>query len=184
MKSYLKKFLGDPSQKRPPQTRLLREILWTCSISFLGIYAIYWANRLIGMGEGSNLYLIGSFGASAVLVYGAPASDYSQPRNLVGGHLISALAGVLMYKLFPDNAALAGALAVSLALAGMLATQTVHPPGGATALIAIVNPLAHDLGFGFLLVPVLTGALIMLITGVLMNNLSPNPLRRYPRYWF
>jgi len=184
MKNYLKKFLGDPSQKRPPQTRLLREILWTCGLSFVGIYAIYWANRLIGMGESGNLYLIGSFGASAVLVYGVPASDFSQPRNLVGGHLISALAGVLIYKLFPDNPALAGALAVTLALAGMMVTQTVHPPGGATALIAIINPVANELGFGFLFAPVLIGVLIMLLTGVLLNNLSANPLRRYPKYWF
>lgn len=184
MKNYLKKLLGDPNQTRPLPTRSLREILWTCSISFVGIYAIYWVNRFIGVGESGNLYLIGSFGASAVLVYGLPASDYSQPRNLVGGHLISALAGVLIFKLLPGNIALAGALAVTLALAGMMATQTVHPPGGATALIAIINPVANELGFEFLFAPVLSGVLIMLITGVLLNNLSSNPLRRYPKYWF
>jgi len=170
-------------KQKPLQGRLLKEICWSSGISFLGIYAVYWVNRAFGMAEIGSLFLIGSFGASAVLLYCAPASDYSQPRNLIGGHLVSALVGVLMYKLLPDNFALSCSLAVSVAIAAMFITRSVHPPGGATALIAIINPDAHSLGFVFVFAPVLIGTLIMLVVAILMNNLSSNPERRYPRYW-
>lgn len=93
------------------------------------------------------MFLIGSFGASAVLIYGVPMGELSQPRNLVGGHVISALVGVIAYNLFSFNIPLAAAMAVSCAIAGMLATNTTHPPGGATALIAVIGgDSVHKLG--------------------------------------
>ncbi len=184
MRQYLQKFLGDPEQKPPPR-RPLSEILWSWVGGFLGIFATYRLNGFMGIAESDSLYLIGSFGASAVLIYGAPAADFSQPRNLVGGHLVSALSGVLSYFLFPAHVALAGALAVATAIAGMHITRTLHPPGGATALIAVIGGGSiHDLGFGYLFSPVLVGVLIMLAVAVIINNLSSHPARRYPRYWF
>ena len=184
MKQYLQKFLGEPGQKPLPR-RPVSEIAWSWLGSFLGIYAVYLVNGWLGIAENENLYFVGSFGASAVLIYGAPSGDLSQPRNFIGGHLISALAGVLMYKLIPSNVALAGALAVSLAIAGMHFTRTLHPPGGASALIAVIGgPSIHNLGFGYLFSPVLIGALIMLAVALLVNNLSSSKLRNYPRFWF
>ena len=184
MRQYLQRFLGDPEQKPPPR-RPLSEILWSWAGGFLGIYATYWLNGLMGIAESDSLYLIGSFGASAVLIYGAPAADFSQPRNLVGGHLVSALCGVVSYAIFPSQVALAGALAVATATAGMHFTRTLHPPGGATALIAVIGGSSiHDLGFAYIFSPVLVGILIMLVVAVVINNLSSNHGRRYPRYWF
>jgi CBS-domain-containing membrane protein len=126
--------------------------------------------------------LIGSFGASAVLVYGAIKSPLAQPRNLVGGHVLSALVGVACQQLFHSTLWLAAALAVSTAIAVMHATRTLHPPGGATALIAVIGgDKIHSLGFMNALFPVGGGALIMLIVALLVNNLPSS--RRYPESW-
>jgi CBS-domain-containing membrane protein len=77
---------------------------------------------------------------------------------------------------------MAAALGVSLAIAAMLATKTVHPPGGATALIAVIGgKKIHDLGFLYAFVPAGAGAVILLVIALLVNNLSKN--RRYPEYW-
>jgi CBS-domain-containing membrane protein len=73
---------------------------------------------------------------------------------------------------------------VALAIGGMHLTRTVHPPGGATALIAVIGgPSVHQLGFLYVLAPVLLGALIMLLVALLVNNLSSSSARHYPRYW-
>jgi CBS-domain-containing membrane protein len=126
--------------------------------------------------------LLGSFGASAVLVYGAIKSPLAQPRNLVGGHLISSLIGVACYQMM-DATWVAAALAVSLAIVAMVLTDTVHPPGGATALIAVIGgEQVHNLGFLYTLLPTGLGVLILLIIALIVNNLSRN--RRFPDYWF
>jgi len=98
--------------------------------------------------------LIGSFGASAVLVYGAIKSPLAQPRNLIGGHVISGLVGVACWQVFGATLWVAAALAVSLAIVAMLATKTLHPPGGATALIAVIGGAKiHELGFLYAFIP-------------------------------
>ncbi|TFK53335.1 hypothetical protein OE88DRAFT_1806318 [Heliocybe sulcata] len=92
--------------------------------------------------------VIASYGASAVLVYGAIEAPLSQPRALIGGHFLSALTGIIITKLFslmPNKARLdslrwlAGALSTSTAIVVMQMTGTTHPPAGATALLAAVN---------------------------------------------
>jgi len=131
-----------------------------------------------------SLFLIGSFGASAVLIYGAPLAEFSQPRNLVGGHVVSAVVGVTVFTLVGEMPILACSLAVSLAIAAMHFTRTLHPPGGATALIAVIGgDKVHALGTMYALCPVLVGALIMLLVALLVNNLSTDPKRHYPVYW-
>ncbi|MDR3213987.1 MAG: HPP family protein [Azoarcus sp.] len=141
-------------------------------------------NNRLGLQETTGLYLIGSFGASAVLLYGVPGAELSQPRNLIGGHAVSALVGVACHLLCPQDIALASALAVSLAIVMMQVTQTLHPPGGATALIAVIGgDSVYRLGFGYVLSPVLSGAFIMLFVALLINNLSSNKARHYPRHW-
>lgn len=125
------------------------------------------------------VFLIGSFGASCVLVYGVIQSPLAQPRNLIGGHVISAIVGVTFAKIFPDIIWLASALAVAGAIVLMQVTKTLHPPGGATALIAVTgSPAILKLGFWYVLTPVLTGALILLVIALIFNNLTPN--RQYP----
>lgn len=83
--------------------------------------------------------IIGSFGASAVLLYAAVKSPLARPRNLIGGHVIAGLIGVASYKLFGGTVWIAGTFAVSCAIVAMLFTRTLHPPAGATALIAIIG---------------------------------------------
>lgn len=128
-----------------------------------------------------ELLVIGSFGASAVLLYAAPRAPFSQPRNLIGGHLLSALTGVACFKYLPDYLVLQEAVAVATAIVLMMMTRTVHPPGGATALIAIIgSEQVHGLGWGYVFT-VMLGAFIMLAVALLSNNLyRPGS---YPERW-
>jgi len=175
---YILKMKG--STKSPPGVGI-GEIAWSFLGSVLGIGLCgYVSSRYF---EPRDLTLIiGSFGASAVLLYGAIKSPLAQPRNLVGGHILSALIGVACFQLFGNTIWIASALAVSLAIVAMLATKTLHPPGGATALIAVIGGAKiHSLGFYYALVPTGAGAFLLLAVALLVNNLSRN--RKYPEYW-
>ncbi|MBW2028058.1 MAG: HPP family protein [Deltaproteobacteria bacterium] len=176
---YLAKMKGNT--KSPPRVGL-DEILWSWAGAFLGITPVAYLNYNIL--EGTDLVMvIGSFGASAVLIYGAVKSPLAQPRNLIGGHVLSAVIGIICYKLFNMHMWLAASLAVATAIALMHATKTLHPPGGATALIAVIgSEKIHDLGYLYALIPVGAGALIMLIVALIVNNISKN--RQYPEFWF
>jgi CBS-domain-containing membrane protein len=164
----------------PPRVSL-SEIGWSWLGAFLGIGCITFANERV-FEKIDLLMIVGSFGASAVLIYGAVKSPLAQPRNLLGGHVLSALVGVACQQLLPSTLWLAAALAVSTAIAVMHATKTLHPPGGATALIAVIGgEKIHDLGFTYALFPVGGGALIMLVIALLVNNIPKH--RRYPEFW-
>lgn len=155
-----------------------KEHIWTFVGSFIGIGLIAFVQSFF-FGHIENVFLIGSFGASSVLIYGAIQSPLAQPRNLVGGHLISAFIGVCVYKLLPDTIWLAAPLAVSSSIILMQMTKTLHPPGGATALIAVIGTeKIKALGFYYVLSPVLSGVLILLLVALIVNNLTKN--RRYP----
>jgi CBS-domain-containing membrane protein len=126
--------------------------------------------------------IIGSFGASAVLVYGAVRSPLAQPRNLMGGHMISAVIGVAAYQFLHAHLWLAAAVAVATAIAVMHGTKTLHPPGGATSLIAVIgSDKIHTLGYRYVWIPVAAGALVMLVIALLVNNIPKN--RKYPEFW-
>lgn len=185
MKDYLRRI--HPKGECPPR-KPWRKIAWSWLGSFLGIYAVTVGGQVLDNLLGVDApILIGAFGASAVLIYGLPMAELAQPRNFVGGYLVCALTGVGVAKLMPDPAqhALAAALAVSVAVLLMHVTRTLHPPGGAVALIAVIgNPKVQALGFRYVLCPVLSGALIMLAVALLVNNLSGNPKRHYPLYWW
>lgn len=157
------------------------EVFWSWVGAFLGMAALALMGEHL-IGDPARWMMLGSFGASAVLVYGAARSPLAQPRNLVGGHVVSALAGVLAYKLFHDHPWLAQSMAVATAVAAMHLTRTLHPPGGATALIAVIGgERIHALGFTYALMPAGLGAVILLVVGLLVNNI-PNS-RRYPEVW-
>ncbi|MEK6743638.1 MAG: HPP family protein [Nitrospirota bacterium] len=175
---YLSKMKG--STKSPPGVGA-GELLWSWIGSVLGIGICGWISSRYFEPRDLTL-LIGSFGASAVLVYGAIKSPLAQPRNLVGGHVVSGLVGVACWQLFGGTVWIAAALAVSLAIVAMLATKTLHPPGGATALIAVIGGAkVHNLGFLYAVIPAGAGAVVLLIVALLVNNLSKN--RKYPEYW-
>lgn len=146
--------------------------------AFAGIAVLILVVELLPM---LQLLLIGSFGASAVLLFGAPRAPFSQPRNLIGGHVISALVGVACYRFLPDVMVVQEAAAVATAIALMMATHTLHPPGGATALIAVIGPDAvHGLGWAYVF-PVLMGAVLMMLVAVVSNNLFERG--SYPDRW-
>ncbi|WP_026713919.1 HPP family protein [Flavobacterium daejeonense] len=157
-----------------------KEQFWSFLGSFVGIGLIaYFQSQQFSHQD--VVYLIGSFGASSVLVYGIIESPFSQPRNLVGGHLISAFIGVTVHQLFPDTIFITAPLAVSLSIVMMQITKTLHPPGGATALIAIIGTQKiKALGYWYVLSPVLTGVLILLFTALIFNNMTSS--RRYPAH--
>jgi CBS-domain-containing membrane protein len=156
----------------------LNEHFWAFIGSFIGIGSIAWIQSH-SFSDIENIFLIGSFGASSVLIYGAIKSPLAQPRNLVGGHLISAIVGVTVYKLIPDPIWISAPLAVALAVIFMQITKTVHPPGGATALIAVIGTAkVKALGYIYVLSPVLSGVLILLLVALVVNNISKK--RHYP----
>lgn len=161
-----------------------KENIWTFLGAFIGIGFIGFVQSLF-FENYDNLFLIGSFGASSVLIYGVIQSPLAQPRNLIGGHLVSALVGVTIYKVMPDPLWLAASLAVSLSIVLMQITKTLHPPGGATALIAIIgSEHIKSLGYLYVISPVLSGSLVLLFVALIFNNITP--ARSYPinKAWY
>ncbi len=155
-----------------------REHFWAFIGAFVGMGIIAYL-QYNAFPKEDFVFLIGSFGASCVLVYGVIQSPLAQPRNLIGGHVISAIVGVTFAKIFPDIIWLASALAVAGAIVLMQITKTLHPPGGATALIAVTgSPAILKLGYLYVLTPVLSGAIILLFVALIFNNMTTN--RQYP----
>lgn len=155
-----------------------KEKFWSFLGSFFGIGIIALSQSLF-LSEIENIFLIGSFGASSVLIFGAIQSPMAQPRNLVGGHVISALVGVTVFKLFPDVIWITAPLSVSLSIVFMQFTKTLHPPGGATALIAVIgSEKIKTLGYLYVLSPVLSGTIILLLIALIFNNITKK--RSYP----
>lgn len=155
-----------------------REKFWSFLGSFAGIGLIAFIQSTY-LTELENVFLIGSFGASSVLIYGAIQSPLAQPRNLIGGHLVSAVIGVTVARFLPDILWITAPLAVSLSIVTMQYTKSLHPPGGATALIAVIgSEKIKALGYFYILSPVLSGVVILLLVALVFNNITPQ--RKYP----
>ncbi|GAB7078434.1 HPP family protein [Megalodesulfovibrio paquesii] len=169
------------TSQSPPRVST-REVLLSWLGSFLGIAALGVMQQAL-LDPTAQTLLIGSFGATAVLVYAAFRSPLAQPRNVLGGHVLSAVVGVLVQQQLDAVPWLAAAMAVSLAIALMHVTKTLHPPGGATALIAVIGgPSVHRLGLWFALYPVGLGAVVLLGIALAVNNIPRS--RRYPEFWW
>lgn len=138
------------------------DIFWASVGAFIGIAILEYVNENI-LTDSDKVLLIGSFGASAAIIYGAVQGPLGRLRNFIGGHLISAFIGVTAMELFPDIVWLAGGLAVAGSVATMCLTKLFHPPGGATALIAVIgSPEIHTLRYYYILVPVAFCIVVML----------------------
>lgn len=150
----------------------------------LGILAVY-AITCWSLGDGrlsplTGLVMVASMGASAVLLFAVPQGALSQPWAVLGGHLVSAAIGVSCQKLFPGHAWTA-ALAVGLAVGAMHYLRCIHPPGGATALAAVIGgPDIHALSYGYLLAPVGINMAAILAVAIAFNAFFP--WRRYPAH--
>ena len=117
------------------------------------------------------IWLIAPVGASAVLVFTAPASPLAQPWPVIAGNTVSALVGVYCALAWP-SAALAGPMAVGLAIALMMLLRCLHPPGGAVALLMV---LMHQQSWSFVLFPVLANSVLLVLAGMVYNSLSGHP---------
>lgn len=144
---------------------------------FLGILFVTSVTRHF-LGADDATVVIASMGASAVLLFAVPHGPLSQPWALGCGHLISAFIGVSCYQLIPDMY-LAAPAAVGTSITTMYYLRCMHPPGGATALSAVISgPSVHELGYQFMLTPVLLNVLIIFSVALAFNFLFP--WRRYP----
>lgn len=116
------------------------------------------------------------FGAAAVLVFAVPDSPLAQPRNVIGGNLIGAISCVALVSLF-GSAPWVMALAVASAIKIMQLTKTLHPPGGAVALVGVMSHADWD----YLITPVLAGSIILVLCTVAFSSFVPG--RPYPKHW-
>ena len=145
----------------------------------IGIFLVFTVSNWF-VGVEAAIYIIPSMGASAVLLFAVPHSPLAQPWNLFGGHLISAAVGVICAQFIPI-VGIAAAVSVGLAIGAMYYTRCIHPPGGATALAAVIGGTQiHALGFEYIITPVLVNTVTIFIAALLFNYLFK--WRRYPSY--
>lgn len=118
-------------------------------------------------------------GASCGLVIGAPAVPVAQPRNVILGNVLSALIGLLVFRVFGQAVWWTLALAVGIAMAAMTATKTYHPPAAVTVLLPLLTKITD---FTWVMAPVGVGAVMVVLVGLLYNNIYAG--RRYPSFWW
>lgn len=162
----------------PGRTRVnSRERLRACIGALAGIALTGAMSHAFLGNDPAALWLVAPMGASAVLLFGVPASPLAQPWSIVGGNLVSALIGVTCAHHIASPLA-AASLAIGLAMSAMFALRCLHPPSGAVALTAVLGgPAVHAAGFGFVLLPVGLNSLLLLLAAMAYNNLTG---RRYP----
>jgi CBS domain-containing membrane protein len=148
--------------------------------ALVGMLVVYGISLTVcGQGPGTVL-LVASMAASAVLLFAVPHGALSQPWSVIGGHILSAFVGVSCQSLFPDYF-WTSALAVGLAVAAMHYLRCIHPPGGATALTAVIGGAdVHALGFLYLFTPILVNVLAILTAAIIFNSVFS--WRRYPAH--
>lgn len=165
----LQKLKGENAQLPP------RPAVAAIALAWIGGFLAIAAVALLTDYSAMSLVL-GSFGASCVLVFGFPDVPFAQPRNVIAGHFMSSLIGLVFLAAF-GGPWWAMAMAVATAIAFMMATRTVHPPAGSNPVIVF---LAHP-DWDFLLFPTLLGALVIVVVALIYNNATRES--RYPKYW-
>ena len=159
------------------QTVSHRERLVTSFGGFCGILGVYLASQAMLDTQGAVL-IVASMGATAVLLFAVPNSALAQPWNVIGGHVVSAAIGVSCSHFIADTV-IAAAVSVGCAIAAMHYLRCIHPPGGATALTAVIGgPAVQALGYAYVLQPVLVNAVVILGIAVVFNALLSR--YRYP----
>ena len=168
----LKKYIASLHGSSTYQPRFsLTQILFSYLGSFIGIGALAYLSVV------SDYPLIAApFGAAAVLAFAVPNSPLAQPRNLILGNLLGGIISVVMVYLFGSEPWVM-ALSVATAIKVMQLTKTLHPPGGAVALVGVMSQASWN----FVLTPVLAGSIVLLFCTLVFNNLMPD--RSYPRHW-
>jgi len=156
------------------------EVLISFIGAFVGTLAASFFSASILEAEQIHMVLA-STGATAMLIFGLPHSPVSQPWNIVAGHVLSAVVGVSCYMLVP-NELLASSLAIPLAMVVMFFFNCMHPPGGATAITAVIGGTqVHELGYAFVVVPVFFNAIILLSIAMAVGTFrEKNPFEITP----
>jgi CBS-domain-containing membrane protein len=168
MQPLLHKLKG--GQPRPPSSTW-PHALSTGAASFIAVGLLAWLTE-----TGVHPLVLGSFGASCVLLFGYPDSPFSQPRNIVLGHTLSTLVGLLVLQLVGVHW-WSMALAVALSIVLMMRAGVMHPPAGSNPLIVmLLQP-----GWLFAFTPTLIGALLLVVMGLVLINLQKD--KHYPRHW-
>ncbi|BDD03338.1 HPP family protein [Aureibacter tunicatorum] len=168
MKNYLAKFVTTEKSPNP--------LSFNISL-FSGIGGFIAIATVAFITANSNIPLImAPFGATCVLAFGVPDSPLAQPRNIIGGHLISTLIGLICLYLF-GNEWYSLAIGVGAAIAIMQLSGTTHPPAGADPLLVIMGGCTWE----FIINPVFSGAIIITAIACLFNNMDK--VRKYPKYW-
>ena len=121
-----------------------------------------------------GLFLVASFGSSMVLLYGYPESPFAKPKNILFGHLVTSTIGVLFYNYIPLPIYIMIPIAVGLGVGLMIMLNVTHPPAGGNPIIVILGSVS----FEFLFSPMLTGCLIIIVFGILLNKFVAK--KKYP----
>ena len=167
--SLLKKIRGDGAALPPRPTLKSAALAWLGGFIAIATVAVLTDQLAIAL-------VLGSFGASCVLVFGFPDVPFAQPRNVILGHFLSSLIGLAFLAAFGPHW-WSVAPAVGTAIAVMMLTRTVHPPAGSNPVIVfLMQP-----GWSFLLFPTLAGALIIVAVALIYNNVTREAA--YPKYW-
>ncbi|KAH7390943.1 HPP family-domain-containing protein [Phaeosphaeria sp. MPI-PUGE-AT-0046c] len=184
---WMSRWLGFRGKSMPPSPSWM-----VCVYGFIGAFC--GLSTIIAIFAHTDYFtirlvppIVASFGASAILCYGAIDVPLAQPRSLVFGHFLSGLTGVIIATIFQFNLTddpfprlqwLAASLATAIALVVMHLTKTTHPPAGATALLPCIDQHIWALRWYYLPVLLLSAA-IVLVTALMVNNIQ----RQYPKFW-
>ncbi|XKM14197.1 HPP family protein [Orbaceae bacterium ac157xtp] len=153
---------------RPNAIAVLRGFIGGTLGIFVLLIVTYWCGLVS---------IMAPFGATCVLLFAVPKAPLAQPRSVIGGHLISALVGLLVINLLGDGI-LFIALAVGISIALMQLFRVVHAPAGANPILIIMSGM-HD--YWFLVTPVLSGAVLLVLVALIVNNIGAGT--SWPNYW-
>ena len=121
-----------------------------------------------------GIFLIASFGSLMVLLYGYPESPFAQPKNIFFGHLVTSVVGILVLFYFPFPIYITIPVAVGAGVSLMIILNVTHPPAGGNPIIVIIGSVSLD----YLINPIITGTIIILIFGIILNRLILK--KKYP----
>ncbi|MGK0441924.1 MAG: CBS domain-containing membrane protein [Pseudohongiellaceae bacterium] len=152
-----------------------RELTLSIVGAFIATLLAFFFSMMVLQADSKSLVLA-STGASAMLLFGLPHSPVSMPWNVIGSHLVSAIVGISCY-LFIPNEILASSASIGIAMLAMHSLRCMHPPGGATAITAVIGGAdVHALGYAFVIVPVFFNAIILLSIAMAVATLrEKNP---------
>ena len=122
-----------------------------------------------------GLFLIASFGSTMVLLYGFPESPFAQPKNVILGHFLTSLIGIIFLNFVPLPIFINIPIAVGFGVMFMILLKVTHPPAGGNPIIVIIGSVSYD----YLLSPVILGSIIVVMFGVIINKFLLK--KKYPK---